>query len=68
MEHDGGRFDSRDLCQEKCEEWKDLGCNYWIFTQKDRKCIFMSDGEKKCKKWGGHREPDFDFCTNYDYA
>jgi len=63
--YDPGQIISAAFCQEACitKNWAPK-CKYWIFHNRERKCILKRDGRKKCNGWGGPKEPSFDHCQN----
>ena len=47
-------------CQELCEEFESVGCQYWTFE--DNQCFLLSSSKRNCTTLGGPKFPDINDC------
>ena len=47
-------------CQELCEKFEDVGCQYWIYQQNT--CFLLTSGARKCTTIGGPKSPEINEC------
>ena len=48
-------------CQELCEEFASVGCEYWTFQEDS--CSLLTSGERKCTTLGGPKYPEIKECA-----
>jgi len=51
-------------CQEMCQEFKDIGCKYWVFLREEKSCTLYKSGKRKCLTKRGPYRPRFSRCKN----
>ena len=51
-------------CQEMCQEFKDIGCKYWVFLREEKSCTLYKSGKRKCSTKRGPYRPRFSRCKN----
>ena len=51
-------------CQEMCNKFKELGCQYWVYEQEEQSCTLYDNGERKCSAKGGPNLPPINECND----
>ena len=49
-------------CQEMCNEYKDLGCKYWVYHRTEKSCTLYESNARKCSAKGGPYLPSISLC------
>ena len=49
-------------CQEMCNEYKDLGCRYWVYHRTEKSCTLYESNARKCSAKGGPYLPSISLC------
>ena len=51
-------------CQEMCNDYKDLGCKYYVYHRKEKSCILYESNARECSAKGGPYLPLISLCLS----
>jgi len=57
-----GDIVDRHHCEELCNEFQDIGCKSWIFSNTEKQCSLRINGKRDCKIIGGPKSPSLEDC------
>ena len=49
-------------CEELCDKYETLGCEYWVFVYGDRTCQLLKSDDRTCTATGGPETPPLTEC------